>query len=176
MDASKLQRAIPQLNEYGKDVDSWMEEFSRIMEIYDITEPRRIFIWAKEAVDCDIKEVLNSLVKRRNNEMHYPKFKEIQVAIEEYLEITPNEKCSNLKLLKIRDNETIKNFNYRYLKLYYHLDHDYMRLISVEDYLNAIKTRVYPHSQVIISECETLTEAFKVAERAEKAEKKTMNN
>jgi len=175
MDASKLQRAIPHLNDYGKDVDSWMEEFTRIMEIFNVDEPRRIFIWAKEAVDCDIKEVLNSLLVRKNNEIRYPKYKEIQTAIEEYLEITPNDKCSNLKTMRIKNTETIKNFNYRYLKLYHRLERDYMKLVSVDDYLNAIKIRKYPHSQVIISECETLTEAFKVAERAEKAERKTMN-
>jgi len=76
---------------------------------------------------------------------------EIQTAIEKYLEITPNDKCSNLKTMKIRNIETIKNSNYRYLKLYPHLEHDYMKLMSVEDYLNAIKSRKYPHFLVIIS-------------------------
>ncbi|OUM70674.1 hypothetical protein PIROE2DRAFT_56711 [Piromyces sp. E2] len=137
MDSSKLQKTIPHLNEYGKDMDSWMEEFNRVMEIFDVNELRRIFIWTKKVVDCDIKELINSLAKRRNNEIRYPKTKEIQAAIEEYLEITQNEKF--------------------------------------EDYLNAIKQRAYPHSQVIISECETLREAFKVTERAEKAKRKTIS-
>lgn len=39
-------------------------------------------------------------------------------------------------LLKIKDDETIKNVNYRNLKLYHYLNTDYMKLISVEDYLN----------------------------------------
>jgi len=69
VDASKLQKAIPHLSDYGKDVDSWMEDFSRIMEIYNVSKPRRIFIWAKEGVNCDIKGVLDSLFTRRNNEI-----------------------------------------------------------------------------------------------------------
>ena len=143
--------------------------------MYDVTEPKRIFFWAKEAVDADIKDMLNSLVKKKNNDTHYPNFKEILGAIEEYLEITQNDKCSNLKAMKIRDYETIKTFNHRYRKLYNHLEYDYRKIVSIEDYLNAIKSRKYSHSQVIISECETLSEAFKVAEMAEKAERKTMS-
>jgi len=57
--------------------------------------------------------MLNSMVKRRNNETRYPSFKEILIGIEEYLKINQSDKCSNLKTMKIKDYETIKNFNYR---------------------------------------------------------------
>ncbi|KAG4084271.1 hypothetical protein H8356DRAFT_1350396 [Neocallimastix lanati (nom. inval.)] len=61
------------------------------------------------------KYILKSLVTKRNN---------------------PNDKCSNLKMIQIKD-------------------------IEMDDYCNAIKRRIYPHSQVIQAQCKTLSETFK---------------
>jgi len=175
-DASKIRRDLPYLANYGKDIDSWIEDFKNVMEIYNIEEPNRIFIWVKNAVEADIKNLLKSLCTTRNNVKRFPSYKEIQRAIEDYLEITQNDKCSILKALKIKRNETIKGFNYNYLTLYHRLDLEYKKLICVDDYLNAIHGRVYVHSQVILANCKTLTEAFEVAERAEKAEVRTITS
>jgi len=104
-DASKIRRDLPYLANYGKDIDSWIEDFKNIMEIYNIEEPNRIFIWVKNAVEADIKNLLKSLCTTRNNVKRFPSYKEIQRAIEDYLEITQNDKCSVLKALKIKRNE-----------------------------------------------------------------------
>ena len=122
----KIKRDLPYLINYGKDIDSWIEDFSNIMEIYDITEPERIFVWFKIAVEADIRNELKKLVTSRNNEKRYPGYKEVQKAIEEYMEITQSDKCTVLKGLKIRKNETVKRFNYKYLTLYY-------RLVKIND-------------------------------------------
>jgi len=174
-DAAKLQRILPLLINYGKDVESWITDFSKTMELYDIMEPRRIFTWAKEAVEEDIQGALNSLVKGRGDSIRYPTLKEIQDTIEEHLHITENDKCSVLKSLKINEDESLKKFNYKYKKLYNKLSLEYRRLISVKDYTNAISSRVFPCSRVMIAECETINEAFKIAEVAEEAEKEISN-
>jgi len=176
VDASKIKRELPYLNDYGKDIDSWIEDFTNVMEMYDIQEPARIFVWLKISVDADVKSVLKSLVTTRNNITRYPNYKEVQVAIEEYLEIKPADKCTVLKNLKIKALESIKNFNYKYLTLYHRLDRDFQKIISVDDYLNSIKSRIYIHSQILLAECNTLTDAFKVAVRAEKAERRTLES
>jgi len=173
-DASKIRREIPLLGEYGKDIDSWIEDFSRVMDVYNIQEPRMIFIWLKEAVEADVRNLIKSLCVMKNNVTHYPNYKEVQAAIEDYLEVKPRDKCSILKALKIKDYETIKSFNYKYRTLYHRLTRIYQQIITVDDYLNSIKERLYVHSQVILEECESLNEAYKVAERAEKAEKQTL--
>ncbi len=174
-DATKLQRKLPLLSNYGKDVESWITDFSKLLELYDIREPRRIFTWAKEAVEEDIQGTLNSLIARRGDEIRYPTFKEIQNAIEEHMHITESDKCSVLKSLQINDEESLKKFNYRYKKLYNKLSLEYRRLISIKDYTNAISSRVFPCSRVMIAECETINEAFKIAEVAEEAEKEITN-
>lgn len=176
IDAAKLQKALPNLIDYGKDVDGWMHEFVRVMELYDVVEPRRIFVWAKEAVEEDMHGALNSLKSKNGNEVRYPSFKEIQAAVEEYLHITPNDKCAVLKSLKINNKETIKKFNHRYKILYKGLPREYQKLISIKDYTTAISTRVFPCSRVMTTECETLSEAFKVAEVSEEAEKEIISN
>lgn len=112
VDAAKLKSDLPYLCDYGKDIDTWIEDFTSIMEMYNIQEPARIFVWLKISVEADIKNVLKSLVTTRNNITRYPNYKEVQSAIEEYLEIKPTDKCTVLKGLQIKPNETIKNFNY----------------------------------------------------------------
>jgi len=176
IDAEKLQKALPRLIDYGKDVDSWIYDFVRIMELYDVTEPRRIFVWAKEAVEEDMHGALNALKTREGNTAKYPNFKQIQKAIEDQLNITENDKCSIVKGLKINNQETIKKFNYRHRKLYQGLSRDYQKLVSVKDYTNSISVRVFPCSRVIIAECNNLSEAYRIAEIAEEAEKEIMTN
>lgn len=175
-DAAKLQKVLPLLSNYGKDVESWITDFSKTMELYDIMEPRRVFTWAKEAVEEDIQGVLNSLKTKKGNEIRYPKLNEIQDAIEKYMHITEGDKCAILKSLRINNGETVKKFNYRYKKLYHKLSIEYRRLISVKDYTTAISSRVFACSRVMTAECETLTEAFKIAEVAEEAEKEIISN
>jgi len=174
-DATKLQKKLPYLADYGKDVDSWMTDFVKTIKLYDIMEPRRIFIWVKEAVEEDIQGALQSLVVRRGDEMRYPTFKEIQNTIEEHLHITENDKCTVLKTIQINQEESIKKFNYRYKKLYNKLSLEYRRLISVKDYTNAISSRVFPCSRVMVAECDTINEACKIAEVAEETEKEITN-
>jgi len=52
---------------------------------------------------------------------------------------------------------------------------EYRRLISIKDYTNAISSRVFPCSRVMIAEYETINEAFKIAEVTEEAEKEISN-
>jgi len=175
-DAAKLLKVLPHLSDYGKDVESWIGDFSKTMELYDIVEPRRVFTWAKEAVEEDIKGAINSLKIKEGKEIRYPNFKEIQAAIEDHLHITESDKCSVLKSLRINNDESIKKFNYRYKKLYKKLNAEYRRLLTVKDYTNSIAIRVFPCSRVIVAECESLNEAFKIAEVAEEAEREIFTN
>jgi hypothetical protein len=124
-DAIKIKRDLSYLVDYGKGIDSWMEEFKNIMEIYNREESSRIFIWMKNAVEADIKNHLKFLCTTRNNVKRFPSFKEIPKAIVEYLKITPNDKCSVINVLNFKRNETVKPFNYNYLTLYHRLDLEY---------------------------------------------------
>ena len=73
-----------------------------------------------------------------------------------------------MKSLKISNVETIKKFNYRYKKLYNKLSQEYRKLVTVKDYTNSISSRIFACSRVTVAECENVTEAFKIAEDAEK--------
>ena len=66
-DASKIWRDIPYLANYDKDIDSWIEDFKNVIEIYNIEEPNRVFVWVKNAVEADIKNHLKSKRKSKNN-------------------------------------------------------------------------------------------------------------
>jgi len=44
------------------------------------------------SVKDDVKDIIKSLLTMRSDEKCYPKFKEIQKAVEEYLEVTEGDK------------------------------------------------------------------------------------
>ena len=48
---------------------------------------------------------------------------------------------------------------------------DLQKIISVKNYRSSIKSRTYPYSQVFVSKCDNLQEAYEIAEVAEDAEK-----
>ena len=72
--------------------------------------------------------------------------------------------------MKIRRRERIKNFNWRYKKIYNNLPKIYQTFITVEGYADSIIYRPYTRSQVIIQRCFDLEDAFEEAELAERAE------
>ena len=51
---------------------------------------------------------------------------------------------------------------------------EYQRLITIKDYTISIKSRMFPCSQVMIAKCEIMSEAHKIAEVAEEAEKEIL--
>jgi len=173
----ELEGLLPRLNESAKDVDSWAEEFVRLMKLANITAPSSIHTWAMECVEGKSRGVLQNLVTTDNegNEK-YPTINEMKAALEDSLEVTPQTKCKRLQKLRIQRNETIKNFNWRYNKLYSSLPILYKEFITVDDYIESISSRPFARAQVITNLCTTLEEAFEEAELAERAERSSTSN
>jgi len=172
----ELEQLLPRLDESIKDVDSWSEEFIRLMKLANINAPASIHTWAMECVEGKLRGVLQDLVITNNDgEEVYPDIQKMKKALEEALEVTPQLKCKRLQKLKIMKNETIKNFNWRYKKLYNNLPRLYQEFITVEDYAESISYRPYARAQVITTQCVDLEEAFEEAELAERAESQSKN-
>jgi len=171
MKIRELEEILPRLNVTARDVDSWGDEFARIMRLANITEPMNIHSWAMECVEGKLRGVLQDLaIPNQDGTMKYPSIEEMKEAIEDALEVTPQEKCKRLQNLKIRRGESIQNFNWRYKKLYNSLSRFYQSFITVEDYIESIAHRPYARSQVITQRCDDLEDAFEEAELAERAE------
>ena len=102
-------------------------------------------------------DIIKTLVTRRNNEIHYPKFSEIKKSVEEYLEITEEDKWCILRNMNIAEEETIKKFNYRYRRSYHNLSREYQKLIIVKEYQEAISSRIHDSQGILI---EHLTYCF----------------
>jgi len=171
MKISEIAKLVPRLGSYDRDIESWADEFTRIMELSDINEPKKVFAWAKENVPGRLKGILEDLVTNDDEEYMniYPDVAAIKNAIEIVLEITPQEKCSNLKALKIKNGESIKDFNWRYNKLYKSLTPEGQAFITFKDYTNSIMSRAYARKEVITSQPQNLNSAFRIAELAETA-------
>jgi len=169
----ELEELLPRLDENAKDVDVWAEEFLRLMKLANITSASSIHTWATECVEGKLRGVLQDLVtKDSDGHEEYPSMQKMKEALEEVLEVTPQEKCKRLQRLKIRKGESIKNFNWRYKKLYSNLPRLYQSFITVDDYTESISYRPFARAQVITQRCEDLEEAFEEAELAERAEER----
>ena len=164
----ELEKLLPRINEDTNEVDTWYDEFTRLMALADITSQKSVYTWALESVDGKLRGAIQELHEEDSQE--YPSIKEIKKVLEEKLRITPQEKCKRLQQLRIQKGESISNFNWRYKKLYDSLSKFYQTFITVDDYVESIKFRPYARSQVITQRCEDLEEAFEEAELAERAE------
>ncbi|KAL6635507.1 hypothetical protein U3516DRAFT_860726 [Neocallimastix sp. 'constans'] len=165
MDICKLLRSLPLLKNYGKDVDLWIHEFEEVMDLWDIQNPKRRLIFMRECVDYSLKEVIKSIEKKSENKP-YPSTQIIKEEIEKYLGITQNDKIWELKEVKIKANESKPIFNINYIRKYKNIDKEMRKLVTIEDYINSIKPRIYPCLRVLEQECENIEEAIKIAEKA----------
>jgi len=130
-----------------------------------------VFTWVLAAVEDNIKDVIRALATKRNGEERYPKFNEIQKAVETYLEITEGDKWAVLRNLVVAEGESLKLFNHRYKKLYHNLSREYQKLTTVKEYKESISSRIFPCSQVSIAKVSSLQEANEIVELAETTEK-----
>ncbi|ORY60313.1 hypothetical protein LY90DRAFT_643325 [Neocallimastix californiae] len=173
----ELEELLPRLDEDARDVNIWAEEFTRLMKLAGINNPASIHTWATECVEGKLRGVLQDLVKvNEDEEEEFPSMKKIKEALEEALEITPQDKCKRLQRLKIKRGESIKNFNWRYKKLYNNLPRLYQSFITVEDYTESISYRPFARAQVITQRCVDFEDAFEEAELAERAEERKETN
>jgi len=171
MKIRELEEILHRLNEATRDVDSWGDEFARIMRLANITEPMNIHSWAMECVEGKLRGILQDLVTTdEEGGKKYPSINQMKKAIEDALEVTPQEKCKRLQKLRIRKGESIQNFYWRYKKLYNSLSKLYQSFITVDDYIESIASRPYARSQVITQRCYDLEDTFEEAELAERAE------
>ncbi|KAL6624275.1 hypothetical protein U3516DRAFT_810297 [Neocallimastix sp. 'constans'] len=169
MNVFKILSTLPLLENYNNDINEWIEELTESFELWDIKEQERRFILCKECVNKEIRYVLDELKEEKNQ---VPSLKEIKIALEEYLEITSSVKYWNLINLKINSNESISNFNYKYLRKYNDIDSNIKKLITVNNYVNSIRSRIYPCLRILEEEIEDIKEAIKYAEKVERIEKK----
>ena len=169
MKISEISRMLPRLGSQDRDIESWTEEFKRVMELSDISEEKKIFAWAKECVQGRLKGVIDDLKEEEDGIIKYPSVDEIKESIEKYLNITPQEKCFNLKALRIRRGESIKDFNWRYNNYYKNLKQDFKQFITINDYADSIASRPFIRTHVITAKPEDIEKALEIAELAETA-------
>ena len=47
MKIREIAKLLPRLGSYDRDIESWAEEFNRVMELSDIDDPRKMFAGQK---------------------------------------------------------------------------------------------------------------------------------
>jgi len=104
MNIQQVINKLPILEQYGVDINGWLNDFNRIMELYDINKPERKFTFLKECVEFELREEL-ILLKEKNNVI--PQLEEIKCVIENYLKY---EDMDKKELLVVMISQNIENF------------------------------------------------------------------
>ncbi|ORY12059.1 hypothetical protein LY90DRAFT_518399 [Neocallimastix californiae] len=115
----------------------------------------------------DIYKLLRSLPSLKNYG------KDVDLWIYDFEEVTDLWDIQNPKrrlvFMKECVNYALKEVLKKNLK---NIDEEMRKLITVEDYINSIKPRIYPCLRVLEQECENIEEAIKIAEKASRIEEK----
>ena len=98
--------------------------------------------------------------------------KEIKDELEAYYGIKKNQKniIEELAIITINRDETIKEFNLKFKKLINKHTNDKRKNYNIYDYIKALKPRRRVWEGLIVSDCNSLTEAYEKAERYDKVE------
>jgi len=54
LEAVKVKRDLTRLEDYKKNILEWIEDLKAYLLFYDITEPRKVFMWVLAAVEDDV--------------------------------------------------------------------------------------------------------------------------
>jgi len=77
------------------------------MRLENITEPMNIHSWAMECVESKLRGILQDLVTTdEEGATTYLSINQMKKAVEDALEVTPQEKCKRLQKLRIRKGES----------------------------------------------------------------------
>ena len=100
----------------------------------------------------------------------YPSLNRIVKAIEEFYGIREdqNNLLRELRALRIKRNERIKDFNIKYKTLYLKLNKKKRSQISVLDYTDSIENNVEAWKRLTLFDNISLSKAFKIAEKADR--------
>ncbi len=103
-------------------------------------------------------------------EKAYPSLNQIVKALEDFYGIREdqNNLIRELRALRIKRNERIKDFNIRYKTLYLKLNKNKRHQISVLDYTDSIENNVEAWKRIALFDDIPLSKAFKIAEKADR--------
>jgi len=184
MEVKKAVKGFPILGKEKITVKEWSNTLSYLFSNEKWTSKKNIYeacLLTTTGVPYSVIAQLKSELEDLEGQSAYPSFDEIKDSLltEMNEETDPEELYEKIRNYRIRDKESIKLFNRRFMKLYRELSKEFQHRVDAYLYSDAIKSRFEPWKEVAKKRntC-SLMEAMKIAEEEDKYQKlnKKINN
>lgn len=181
---------IEKISKENLDIKSWESEIRLWIKLEEVTDPKKIFTACLLTSTGEPREVIQDLIESYSTDSEsesedeeeeesdseekkkdeYPSLKEIVEAIETFygLKEDQNMLLRELRALRIKRNERVKDFNTRFRSIYLKLDKKRKKRVSVLDYIDALRNNEEAWKKVSLKDDISLNRAFDIAEKVDR--------
>lgn len=189
---------ITKIGNGNRNVQGWSTDLQLWIQLQNITDSKTIFYGCLLTSQGDAQRLINDLKESERDEdlsmkesdleeeeseeesegdeegkseEYYPSFDKIVRAVKQLYGILEDQTTllKKIRTLRIRKNESVRDFNTRYRNLYTQLDKKKRKLISVLDYVDSLQPNYEAWKRVSLrSEELSLERAYLVAERVDR--------
>ncbi len=178
----KQLKHIPKLTKENLDIKSWSSELKYWIKYQHVTDPETIFTACIITTSGQVREVIQELEEgndyvfdddseeEEDNNNELPSLDKVIHTLEVFygLQEDQNVLLRELRALRIKKNEKVKDFNVRYRELYLKLDRKRKRRISVLDYADSLQNNREAWKKVSLKDDISLNKAFAIAEKVDR--------
>jgi len=172
----KQLKEIDKLKKESLDIKSWVSELRLWIKYQDITDSETIFNACVLTSAGEPREVIQSLIEddsdteEEDHSNTYPNLDEIVSKLEKFYGTKEDQHVliRELRALRIRKNEKVKDFNIRYRSLYLKLDKKRRKQVSSLDYAESLVNNKEAWKKVTLKDDISLEKAFTIAEKCDR--------
>jgi len=186
---------IEPLTKENLDIKSWASDIQLWIDLQDVTNPRKIYIACVLTSKGEPRQIIQEL-KNNNNDNDsdvdseeesdsedehevemYPSLTKIVETLETFYGVKENQNqlLREIRALRIKRNEKVKDFNKRYRSLYLKLNRKKKAQVSVLDYAESLQNNREAWRRVSLKDDISLEKAFSVAEKVDRLMTNTEN-
>lgn len=180
------------LTKQNLDINSWANELKAWIKYQHIKDPETIFTACILTASGEPREIIqeledgNDLTEDEDSDFDsdsegeddeeseststYPSLDEIINHLKTFYGLKEDQTnlLRELRSMKIKKNEKVKDFNVRYRSLYHKLDKKRRRKISVLDYADSLTNNPDAWRKVMLKDHISITKAFAIAEKVDR--------
>eukprot|EP00833_Pecoramyces_ruminatium_P016799 jgi/Orpsp1_1/1190831/evm.model.d7180000081504.1 len=179
----KQLKGIEKLSEKNLDIRSWKSDLKLWMKLQKIEDPEIIYTACILTSSGQIREIIEELEEGNDSENEdsddeeeskeenkYPTLDKVVDAVETFYGLKEDQNIilRDIRALRIKKNERVKDFNIRYRSLYLKLDKKKKKQISVLDYAESLQNNKEAWKKVSLKGDISLNKAFKIAEKVDR--------
>eukprot|EP00833_Pecoramyces_ruminatium_P012634 jgi/Orpsp1_1/1186666/evm.model.d7180000052401.1 len=195
-DLKKELKDVEKLNKEHLDIKSWASDIQLWIDLQKIKDPKKIYLGCVLTSSGEPRQIIQDLKDNKTEEEevedeqsdsesaseteeeNYPSFEEIQDALETFygLKEDQNMLLRELRALRIKKHEKVKEFNTRFRTIYLKLDKKRKKQVSVLDYADSLQPNVEAWKKISMKDDITLMKAFTIAEKVDRLTIKTQSS